>query len=171
MPVGSPPNPNATSPLYATSPPSMPPAFSPSSLGDRNRSGSTVFPQTGKALTPFPLHETAVKILLLENVNTAAVDMLTAQGFEVKEIKSALGEDELIRTLKDGNFQAVGIRSKTKITARVISEVPGVSLPAPAGKEHSPLFRTLPRRGSWGKAAGMRRQLRLTTASLLCSSL
>lgn len=121
IPVGSPPNPNlATSPLYATSPPAMPAAFSP------NRSASVSFPTVGKALTPFPLHETAVKILLLENVNTAAVDMLTAQGFEVKEIKSALGEDELIRTLKDGNFQAVGIRSKTKITARVISEVPGL---------------------------------------------
>lgn len=103
----------------------MPAAFSPSSLGDsRNR---PAFPTTGKALTPFPLHETAVKILLLENVNAAAVAMLTAQGYEVKEIKSALGEDELIRTLKDGGFQAVGIRSKTKVTAKVISEVPGVS--------------------------------------------
>lgn len=126
MPIGSPSNANGTSPLYATSPPAMPAAFSPSSIGD-SRNRNPFPPPTGKALTPFPLHETAVKILLLENVNAAAVGMLTAQGYEVKEIKSALGEDELIRTLKDGGFQAVGIRSKTKVTARVISEVPGVS--------------------------------------------
>jgi len=125
MPIGSP---TASSPLYATSPPAMPAAFSPSSIGDaRNRSASSAFAQVGKALTPFPLHETAVKILLLENVNTAAVEMLTAQGYEVQEIKSALGEEALIKTLKEGNFQAVGIRSKTKITAKVIAEVPGVS--------------------------------------------
>lgn len=78
-------------------------------------------------------------MLLLENVNTAAVEMLTAQGYEVSELKKALGEDELIKTLKDGNFQAVGIRSKTKITAKVIAEVPNVSRPLPRQRTFEPL--------------------------------
>lgn len=54
--------------------------------------------------------------------------MLKAQGYLVEEIKTALGEEELIAKLKAGQFQAVGIRSKTKVTARVIGEVPSVSL-------------------------------------------
>lgn len=84
----------------------------------------------GKALTPFPLEEKAtIKILLLENINAAAVEMLKAQGYEVVEKKGSIPEDELIETLKAGGFQAVGIRSKTKITARVIAEVPKVRLP------------------------------------------
>lgn len=63
---------------------------------------------------------------MLENVNTAAVDLLKSQGYEVEEIKKALGEDELIAKLKAGGFQAVGIRSKTKVTAKVIKECPTV---------------------------------------------
>lgn len=50
-----------------------------------------------------------------------------AQGYEVEEIKKALGEEELISKLKQGGFQAVGIRSKTKITAKVIQACPSVS--------------------------------------------
>jgi D-3-phosphoglycerate dehydrogenase len=81
----------------------------------------------GKALTPFPLDSPHIKILLLENVNTAAVEMLENQGYQVEQVKMALGEDELIARLKAGSFQAVGLRSKTKITAKVIRECPSVS--------------------------------------------
>ena len=131
---------HSTSPTYATSPPllsslSSPPrtagfpaeAFSTSG-GARSRTSSTLLPQVGKALAPFPVNDSPVKILLLENVNTAAVALLKAQGYVVDELKKALGEDELIATLQQGGFQAVGIRSKTKITARVIKECPLVSL-------------------------------------------
>lgn len=115
----SPPANNATSPL----------SFGSAGFGSRSIGSSTTFPAQGKALTPFPLDSTPeIKILLLENVNTAAVDMLKAQGYLVEEIKTALGEEELIAKLKAGQFQAVGIRSKTKVTARVIGEVPSVSL-------------------------------------------
>lgn len=114
-------------PTHATSPPIL--ALSPDdSTSPRARASSGTKPtQQGKALTPFPVETAHIKILLLENVNTAAVDMLKKQGYLVEEIKKALGEDELIAKLKAGAFQAVGIRSKTRITAKVISEVPSVS--------------------------------------------
>lgn len=124
--------------LGASSPPSLatfgsPPTLSGLSLSrsaQGSRGSTSAFPlhqQQGKALAPFPVVDAPVKILLLENVNTAAVDLLKAQGYAVEEIKKALGEEELINKLKEGSFQAVGIRSKTKITAKVIKECPSVS--------------------------------------------
>lgn len=53
--------------------------------------------------------------------------MLKAQGWYVEEIKKALGEEELIKKVNEGQFAAVGIRSKTKVTARVLGECPSVS--------------------------------------------
>lgn len=121
----------STSPTLATSPGAAGySSFSQSYEARRaalSTGGSLPFPQAGKALSPFPQHEAnETRILLLENVNTSAVDMLKAQGWHVEEVKKALDEDELIARLKDGGFSAVGIRSKTKITAKVISEVPSV---------------------------------------------
>lgn len=125
----SPPANAATSPL----------SFSSAGFGSRSIGSTSAFPAQGKALTPFPLDSTPeIKILLLESVNTAAVEMLKAQGYRVEEIKTALGEEELIAKLKAGQFQAVGIRSKTKITARVISEVPSVSSFAPRKQGGTP---------------------------------
>ncbi|GAA5949874.1 hypothetical protein JCM21900_004235 [Sporobolomyces salmonicolor] len=118
------PNATSTSPTVAVSPPSMS-SFS-QSYEARQRTASQPFLQQGKALAPFPLVDSPVKILLLENINTTAVDMLKAQGYVVEELKKALGEDELIAKLKEGGFSAVGIRSKTKVTAKVIREVPSL---------------------------------------------
>lgn len=71
-------------------------------------------------MTPFA--STTTKVLLLENVNQTAVAMLKGQGYIVDEMKKALGEDDLIKKLKEGGYTALGIRSKTKVTARVIRE-------------------------------------------------
>lgn len=68
------------------------------------------------------------KVLLLENVNEAAVAMFRAQGYEVDTEKGALGEEELIQRLVKGGYSAVGIRSKTKVTAKVIESVKNVSI-------------------------------------------
>lgn len=65
------------------------------------------------------------KILLLENVNSLAVEILRAQGHTVHEIKTGLSEDELIEKLKIGKYSGLGIRSKTKVTDRVIKELTG----------------------------------------------
>lgn len=53
--------------------------------------------------------------------------MFRGQGYYVETEKGALGEDELIKRLNAGSFSAVGIRSKTKVTAKVIESVKNVS--------------------------------------------
>lgn len=66
-----------------------------------------------------------IRILLLENISQDAAQYLRDQGYHVDLISKALGEDELIERLS--GYQAVGIRSKTKVTERVIKAVPQVS--------------------------------------------
>ncbi|KAJ9611955.1 D-3-phosphoglycerate dehydrogenase 2 [Cladophialophora chaetospira] len=77
---------------------------------------TTTGPQP-KQLKPF--REQDIKILLLENVNQTGKDILTGQGYQVEALKSSLPEDQLIEKIKD--VHVIGIRSKTKLTARVLS--------------------------------------------------
>lgn len=67
------------------------------------------------------------KVLLLENVNETAIAMFRAQGYQVDTEKGSLAEDELISRLVGGGYSAIGIRSKTKMTAKVIESVKSVS--------------------------------------------
>lgn len=62
------------------------------------------------------------KILLLENINPVAVSSLESAGFEVELLSYAPNEEELIEKLK--HFDAVGLRSKTKLTAKVLNANP-----------------------------------------------
>lgn len=62
------------------------------------------------------------RILLLENIHPCAREELTQQGFEVDVEKGALAEADLIQRL--ASYQAVGIRSKTQITAKVLQANP-----------------------------------------------
>ncbi|KAK4105007.1 hypothetical protein N658DRAFT_493126 [Parathielavia hyrcaniae] len=71
-----------------------------------------------KQLKPFNTKE--VKILLLENVNQTGRDILTAQGYQVEFLKTSLPEDQLIERIRD--VHVLGIRSKTKLTAKVLQE-------------------------------------------------
>jgi len=62
-----------------------------------------------------------LKILLLENIHPAAVEKLKNAGYtNVELLKTALPEAELIEALKKA--KVVGIRSKTKITEKVLQE-------------------------------------------------
>jgi D-3-phosphoglycerate dehydrogenase len=70
-----------------------------------------------KTLTPFNTED--MKILLLENVNQTAIEILTKQGYQVEFHKTSLGEEDLIEKIKD--VHAIGIRSKTKLTEKVLS--------------------------------------------------
>lgn len=71
-----------------------------------------------KQLKPFNTQD--IKILLLENVNQSGRDLLTAQGYQVEALKSSLPEDQLIEKIRD--VHVIGIRSKTKLTAKVLRE-------------------------------------------------
>ncbi|CAI5757041.1 unnamed protein product [Candida verbasci] len=69
-----------------------------------------------KALKPFSTED--IKILLLENVNQTAINIFKNQGYQVEFYKSSLPEDELIEKIKD--VHAIGIRSKTKLTEKIL---------------------------------------------------
>jgi D-3-phosphoglycerate dehydrogenase len=59
-----------------------------------------------------------IKVLLLENVHPAAVQLFTKEGFQVELLKGALDEDELIEKIKDVSI--IGLRSKTNLTKKVL---------------------------------------------------
>lgn len=59
-----------------------------------------------------------MKVLLLENIESAAAENFTKEGYQVEALKSALTEDELITRIKDASI--LGIRSKTKVTKNVL---------------------------------------------------
>ncbi|GAM19831.1 hypothetical protein SAMD00019534_030060 [Acytostelium subglobosum LB1] len=61
-----------------------------------------------------------IKILLLENIHTAAIQTFKNQGFSIESLGSALSEEQLMEKIKD--VHVVGLRSKTKLTAKVLAE-------------------------------------------------
>ncbi|UTW10498.1 phosphoglycerate dehydrogenase [Marinobacterium rhizophilum] len=66
------------------------------------------------------LEKSKIKILLLEGVHQSAVDTLNAQGYNsIEYVTGSLPEDELIEKIKDVHF--IGIRSRTQLTAKVLS--------------------------------------------------
>jgi D-3-phosphoglycerate dehydrogenase len=68
-------------------------------------------------LTSYPKEK--INILFLENISDKAIEQFKQNGYvNVKKIAGALSEDELIKQIKDVHL--LGIRSKTKITAKVL---------------------------------------------------
>lgn len=65
-----------------------------------------------------PVDNEGLKLLLLENISQDAVRYFQAQGFTVDHYAKALSEDELVQKIP--NYHCIGIRSKTRITERVI---------------------------------------------------
>ena len=59
-----------------------------------------------------------VRVLLLESIHPDAVSRLEAGGYEVESVRNALDESELIERIR--GVHLLGIRSKTKVTARVL---------------------------------------------------
>ncbi|HEY8561204.1 MAG TPA: phosphoglycerate dehydrogenase [Pyrinomonadaceae bacterium] len=67
--------------------------------------------------TSYPRNK--IKILLLENISDSAVAELEQGGYvEIKRLKGALGEAELIEEIK--GVHILGIRSKTQVTEAVL---------------------------------------------------
>lgn len=75
-------------------------------------------PRRPKPLKPFNTED--IKILLLENVNQTGQDILKKQGYQVEFLKTSLPEDQLIEKIRD--VHVIGIRSKTKLTEKVLRE-------------------------------------------------
>jgi len=68
--------------------------------------------------TSFP--KSQIKVLLLENIHPVAVEALRSEEFQVECLKGALSEEELKAKIQD--VHALGIRSKTRVTAAVLAE-------------------------------------------------
>lgn len=66
-----------------------------------------------------PIENEHLRLLILENISPEAVQTFQAQGFHVDHYTKAFSEEELVE--KIGQYHAIGIRSKTKITKRVLS--------------------------------------------------
>lgn len=60
------------------------------------------------------------RILLVENIHSVAKDLLEQEGFQVDLLTYAPGEEELMKLLPQ--YGAIGIRSKTEITAKVLEQ-------------------------------------------------
>lgn len=71
-----------------------------------NMSGALSFPKN------------RIKMLLLENVHSNALEKLKEEGFSVENYPAGLDEDELCEKVK--GIHVLGIRSKTQVTARVL---------------------------------------------------
>ena len=65
-----------------------------------------------------PIDNEDLRILLLENISPDAVKTFQANGWKVDHHTKAMSENDLVQQI--GNYHAIGIRSKTKITERVI---------------------------------------------------
>jgi D-3-phosphoglycerate dehydrogenase len=65
-----------------------------------------------------------MKVLLLENIHPAAVELLEQRGFEVELRTESLSEDALIEALS--GVDMLGIRSNTNVTERVLDAAPGL---------------------------------------------
>lgn len=71
--------------------------------------------------TSFPKER--INILFLENISDAAIRLFKQNGYvNVRKITGALGEQELMRELKD--IHLLGIRSKTRISKKVLAAAP-----------------------------------------------
>ncbi|KAL2836263.1 hypothetical protein BJX68DRAFT_259966 [Aspergillus pseudodeflectus] len=92
---------------------SAPSSHSGSVLASRMASAANA-----KHLKPFATED--IKVLLLENVNQTGREILSKQGYQVEFLKSSLPEDQLIEKIRD--VHVIGIRSKTKLTPRVLKE-------------------------------------------------
>lgn len=62
--------------------------------------------------------KTKMKVLLLENIESSATKAFEREGYQVEILKTALDEDQLSEKIKD--ISILGIRSKTKITRKVL---------------------------------------------------
>ena len=64
------------------------------------------------------IDQAKVRVLLLESIHADAVARLESEGYQVESVRNALDEAELIERIE--GVHLLGIRSKTKVTAKVL---------------------------------------------------
>jgi D-3-phosphoglycerate dehydrogenase len=73
---------------------------------------------TNRMNTVLSYPKNRIKVLLLENINPAAQDLLSDEGYTVEVHPGGMDEEELCESIRD--VSVLGIRSKTQVTARVL---------------------------------------------------
>lgn len=73
-------------------------------------------------MATFSYPKERIKVLLLENIHPRAVELFQQEGYQIETMPGSLSEDELVEKLKDVSI--IGIRSATKLTARVFEHAP-----------------------------------------------
>jgi D-3-phosphoglycerate dehydrogenase len=74
-------------------------------------------------LPKYSLDKRKIKVLLLEGIHKSAVDFFSANGYtNVESLSGSLDDNTLSSRIKDVNI--IGIRSRTEITANVLSMAP-----------------------------------------------
>lgn len=73
----------------------------------------------------FQMKNQTLRILLVENIHPIAKEKLEAEGYLVDLISHAPSEDELIKILP--SYDALGIRSKTEITKKVLDSIGNIT--------------------------------------------
>ncbi|KAI9445131.1 hypothetical protein H4582DRAFT_1845362 [Lactarius indigo] len=110
------------SPSYSATHPAVSISVSPktgSLTREHNRPSSLgTLPNVRQPKVLHPIENEDLRILLLENISSDAVKTFEANGWRVDHHIKAMSEDDLVQRI--GQYHAVGIRSKTKITERVI---------------------------------------------------
>lgn len=90
-----------------------------STLHDRFRQSSSASPfSVRQPKVLHPVDNEDLRLLILENISQEAVKAFRAQGFHVDHSTKAMSEAELVE--KIGSYHGIGIRSKTKITEKVL---------------------------------------------------
>ncbi|KAF8269362.1 hypothetical protein EI94DRAFT_1699615 [Lactarius quietus] len=88
-------------------------------LGELHRQSSLgTLPNVRQPKVLHPIENEDLRILLLENISPDAVKTFEDNGWRVDHHVKAMNEDDLVQHI--GQYHAIGIRSKTKITERVI---------------------------------------------------
>jgi len=72
------------------------------------------------------MNRSTYKVLLLEGIHDIAKERFEKEGYEVISLKGALSEQELIDLIKD--IDIIGIRSKTKISKKVLDKATHLSI-------------------------------------------
>ncbi len=111
------------SPTYSTTHPAV--SLSPKTDGSltrehlrQNSLGTLPNANVRQPKVLHPIENEDLRILLLENISPDAVKTFEANGWRVDHHVKAMNEDDLVQRI--GQYHAIGIRSKTKITERVI---------------------------------------------------
>ena len=94
----------------------------------RNRGNSSTDIRQPKVL--HPLENEGLRLLILENISQDAVATFRGQGYHVDHYSKAMSENELVE--KIGSYHGIGIRSKTKITQRVLKAASKVFSSSPS---------------------------------------